>query len=131
MANRSLYIENALSLVALRSMLRYDPETGFLWWRHPAPKRDISKPAGFGNGNGYLSLRIGSNRYLAHRVAWFYVYGEWPQEIDHINRNRCDNRLCNLRSSSRTENMINSNGWSTSTLGVKNISQCRSGFRVQ
>lgn len=131
MARRSTQIEGALSIEALRSLLRYDPETGHFWWLQASPKRDMSKPAGFGNGRGYLLIRIGIHRYLAHRLAWFFVYGQWPQELDHINRDRSDNRLCNLRTATRSENMTNSSGWAESTLGVKNVSRHRSGFRVQ
>jgi len=47
-------------------------------------------------------------RYYAHRLAWLYVYGVWPDgDTDHINRNKHDNRIANLRSCSRSENMLN------------------------
>lgn len=131
MARRSTQIEDALSIDALRALLRYDAETGHFWWLHSSPKRDMSKPAGFDNSSGYLLIRIGQSRYLAHRLAWFYVYETWPQELDHINRDRSDNRLCNLRLATRSENMANSDGWSESALGVKNVHRHRSGFAVQ
>ena len=58
--------------------------------------------------NGYIILMINYKRYLSHRLAWFYVKGEWPEnEIDHINGIRSDNRFCNLREASRSQNQQN------------------------
>lgn len=58
--------------------------------------------------NGYLHGRIWGRGYLAHRVIWALATGEWPtDQIDHINGNRSDNRLCNLRSVSHAENAMN------------------------
>ena len=45
---------------------------------------------------GYRQIKIGNTAYLAHRLAWFYVYGEWPEQLDHINRIKTDNRLDNI-----------------------------------
>ena len=129
MANRNVNKEAALSLEALRSLLHYDPETGLFFWLKSAHRRDTSKPAGFSNGKGYLQIRIGKERYLLSRLAWFYVYGEWPVEIDHVNRNRDDNRLVNLRSVNRAINCQNTSA--KGSLGIKHISRKRNGFLVQ
>jgi len=57
---------------------------------------------------GYRVIRVDGYRYLAHRLAWFYVYGAWPvSEIDHINLLKDDNRISNLRDVSRKENVWN------------------------
>lgn len=58
--------------------------------------------------DGYLILKVKGKQFKAHRIAWFLYYGCLPNmEIDHINRVRTDNRKCNLRESSREENISN------------------------
>lgn len=93
--------ERALSLALLRSCLAYDPDTGVftrLKTDNPNPAAVVGGVAGHVQPHGYRHIRVGDHRYLAHRLAWFYVYGVWPaDEIDHINRDRDDNRISNLR----------------------------------
>lgn len=57
--------------------------------------------------NGYNSIRIFGRLFRAHRIIWFLAYGEWPQYIDHINGNRADNRITNLRNVTHTDNHRN------------------------
>ena len=92
-----------LSADRLRAVVEYDPETGVfvrkvrLAQRHQAGDRAdfrINK----GPMTGYRRLSLDSKRFLAHRCAWLYVHGDWPQgEIDHINGDPGDNRIENLR----------------------------------
>lgn len=70
--------------------------------------------AGGKTKNGYRSVALGigrskgSKRYLAHRVAWFYITGSWPTHtIDHINGDPFDNRFCNLRQATQSQNNMN------------------------
>lgn len=68
----------------------------------------VGQPAGFRLQHGYIGMSIDGVHYKAHRLAWLHFYGEWPAyEIDHINQNTSDNRICNLRVVSRAENEAN------------------------
>ena len=85
----------------LKELLHYDPETGVFSRSTGKKKVGCTKP------DGYIAIYIKDRVYLAHRVAWLYVYGVWPNFIDHINQKRTDNRIVNLRSVSQAENNRN------------------------
>jgi len=95
---------NTLTLERLREILNYDPETG-IFTRVNCPnciKHLEGKEAGHlrtvGEAKGYRAINVDGKRYGAHRLAWFWVHGEWPVgALDHINRIRDDNRIANLR----------------------------------
>jgi hypothetical protein len=93
----------------LKEILAYDPETGvFQWETSPNSQVRAGDFAGYTRpDNGYSIIIIDRKRYYAHRLAWFYVHGEWPLEIDHINRVRNDNRIENLREADRSINSRN------------------------
>lgn len=96
----------------LRELLNYDPETGIFTWLVDRPsfrgKAKAGTVAGNASGNGYWQIGIDGGAYSAHRLAWFYMHGEWPKLIDHINRCKTDNRSVNLRSATYIQNGINS-----------------------
>ena len=96
-----------LSVERVRNLLDYEPETGNLTWRYA--RSGISPGiAGSVGGPGYLYVVADGHRLLAHRLIWFHVHGKWPQgDIDHINHDRLDNRLANLRDVSRCMNNEN------------------------
>jgi hypothetical protein len=91
--------------------LDYNPQTGdFIWKKKIAKKTVVGKRAGSitPGPNGYLPIRVFGKIFYQHRLAWFYVHGKWPDgEIDHINHDKTDNRLINLRDVSRQENCLN------------------------
>lgn len=92
----------------LKEVLLYDPETGIFTRRVKRRKWGIDTRVGTPLNSMYWAINVDRKLYLAHRLAWFYVYGEWPpKDIDHINRDRQDNRLANLRLAVRSQNNFN------------------------
>lgn len=88
-----------VELDRLKEILRYEPDTGvFYWLKSNSNVAPIGAIAGIGvNNHGYRQISIDGRQYRAHRLAWFYSFGKWPMNIDHINGIRHDNRLVNLR----------------------------------
>lgn len=87
----------------------YDEVTGILSWRNNR-RRGIqaNSEAGWTSAEGYRTVTLQRKSYLVHRVIWLYVHGSFPQgQIDHINGNRIDNRIENLRDVSFAENRLN------------------------
>lgn len=102
----------ALEIVSaeeIRQAFLYDPDTGdFIRRERTASRAPAGVVVGNNNSGGYLQIRYNSMRFLAHRLAWMYVTGEWPvRVIDHINGNREDNRFKNLRDVSQQTNSEN------------------------
>ena len=105
----------------LRSILHYDPLTGVFTRRESASGRLAGSVAG-SVSPGYIRVWVLKRLYMAHRLAWLYVYGTWPKnQIDHINRNRSDNRIANLRDVTNQQNMCNAGDFSTNTSGRKGV----------
>jgi hypothetical protein len=111
-----------------RELLRYEPETGKLYWLH----RDAARPqwnARYANREAFTALdkdgyrrgKIHRRGYLAHRIIWAIVYGEWPDQIDHIDGDKVNNRINNLRSVSHAENGKNQKRRNTNTSGVMGV----------
>ncbi len=104
----------------LKSILDYYPDTGIFIWRY-CPRSDfIGKVAGAVHHSGYTYITIIGKRYSAHRLAWFYMTGAWPEhEVDHINCIRNDNRWCNLREATPSQNMGNTPARINNVTGLK------------
>lgn len=95
---------------SLRKIMRYDGNTGKLHWI-VSPRYGIcpGDEVGGAHPDGARRVMLCQKAYLYHRLVWLYVYGVWPsQHIDHIDGDRGNNRLCNLRDVSCTENRQNS-----------------------
>ena len=132
-----------LTQAILKALLHYDPETGLFTWL----PRDVSwfpslhqckvwnanyagKDAGCINAQGYISITLLLKALRAHRLAWLYVYGEWPPcHLDHINHVRTDNRICNLRGASHQINGMNTSMYRRNTSGVTGVS-LKDGFWI-
>lgn len=115
----------ALTIESARAALGYNPVTGlFVRLASPGinPKVRVGGIAGSPASNGYRRIGVGNARYLAHRLAWFMTYGQWPNgELDHINGDKTDNRIENLRVVSRSQNMANAPRQANNRSGHKGV----------
>ena len=105
-----MFGESKLRLTAerLRELLHYSPETGLFYWRVSRKGIAAGTEAGTSHVGGYRLICIDRIGHYAHRLAWLYVHGEHPsKEIDHRNGNPSDNRIANLRQSSRAQGARN------------------------
>jgi HNH endonuclease len=109
----------------LRRVVTYDPISGVFTRiaAHKCHRDKLGLPTGTKHKRvGYVYISIGRRRYMAHRLAWLYMTGEWPaDEVDHKDRNRSNNAWENLRSATRTQNMMNVPVRPNNALGVRGI----------
>lgn len=120
----------------LRQLLRYEPETGKLFWL-PRPreffpsdwawkvwnKRYANNEALTATSRGYKVGNVLGRLLFAHNVIRAIHYGEWPEdETDHFNLDKSDNRISNLRPSSRSQNLYNKRAYANSKTGIKGVS---------
>lgn len=117
-----------LTAERLRELLSYDPDTGLFRWRSfRAPGHKAGSVAGGYCAYGYIRIGVGQERHKAHRLAFLYMTGTYPpDDVDHINGVRDDNRWQNLRQVTRAMNCQNqrsarSNNKSGKFLGVARI----------
>ncbi len=97
-----------LTVERLHSLLIYDPATGEFTHRTARGGMQAGSKAGSLHKRGYWAIGVGGRIYPAHRLAWLYVTGEWPEPLcDHINRNKTDNTFLNLRATSFAVNSQN------------------------
>ena len=111
----------------LREHFSYDPESGVLVQiKHYNiyRKRELGAPIGSVNKHhGYVEAHIDGVLHRVHRVIWAWQFGYWPEvEIDHKNLDRSDNRLCNLRLATKSQNMRNGRAQRNSKSGIRGVS---------
>lgn len=99
---------DSLTADRLREVLAYNHETGGFTWRIKVSGRTVGEIAGGVDERGYVRIVVDGHRYKAHRLAWLYVHGKWPEGvIDHINCDFSDNRISNIRDIPQAANTQN------------------------
>ena len=125
--------KGSLTHERLLQVLAYDEGTGDFTWLVTRGKALQGHQAGQPLRSGYIGIGIDRRDYLAHRLAWFYVFGRWPAgQIDHINGDRHQNRIANLRDVTSAENNQNTLGPSCrNRSGILGIAPNRNKWRAQ
>ena len=112
--------------------LEYRPETGDFFWLKSQGGPKKGDMAGSISSNGYRYISFDRRRFLAHRLAWFCSHGRDPEaSIDHINGNKLDNRICNLRLASQTQNLGNQRGRRNNPAGYKGVTKVKWGWMAR
>jgi hypothetical protein len=103
----------------------FEYRDGYLYWKgvsHPNKQHMMEKPAGSIHKTGYRHITWRGKVHKAHRLIFMLHYGYLPPEVDHINGNRADNRIENLRPATRSENQCNRNALASNTSGYPGVS---------
>ena len=113
-----------LTQARVRELFAYNPRTGAFWRiKRVCNNCKLHFSNWSGTKDGYQKLEIDGKCYRLHRVIWLFLYGSFPDQIDHINGNRLDNRPHNLRDVSHAENHKNKSIPSNNTSGVVGVRQ--------
>lgn len=113
---------NDITYDQLVASVTYDAQAGVFYRASSLGGVSIGSIAGGLHANGYVMMNVSKRKVLAHRMAWLWVYGYLPNaEIDHINGNKADNRISNLRIASRCENQMNVAITVANTSGIKGV----------
>ena len=125
--SKSIKLRTDLTQAQLKSQLFYDPIVGIFIRRSVnTPAIKLGSIAGGINVHGYVTISVLGKLYLAHRLAWLYMTGKWPEaDIDHKNGVRTDNRWSNIRKATRSQNLQNTAVRSDNTSGIKGVSWCK------
>jgi hypothetical protein len=116
--------KSPISQQRLLEVIEYEPENGIFRWRITKNKRAaVGVVAGNLAVNGYVRIFVDGQSYFAHRLAWFYMTGAWPEaQIDHRDGVRNNNRWANLRCVTNAQNACNSRTPTHNTSGFKGVS---------
>jgi hypothetical protein len=119
----------ALTQKRLHELVLYVPSSGNFYWKHARGPRKAGALAGSPQVGGYWSIYIDGKDYLAHRLAWYYVYGHWPDGgLDHIDHDKRDNRIHMLRPADDAQNAWNSVARRPNPHGRRGVRKSGTGF---
>ncbi len=115
--------ESELTLQTVLDMLEYIPKTGTFLQKKKRPRIKVGSIAGCVTPKGYRYIQLGSRKYAAHRLVWFIEKGNFPSMfIDHIDGNKLNNKITNLREVTNKQNTENRKAQKNSKTGVKGVS---------
>ncbi len=133
---KNVKIGTRMPVAELAKLVRYEPETGRFYWLARSPS-DFGSARGYaisvrrrppgsealnvGKGAGYLTAWIDGYNYYAHAVGWALTHGDWAELVDHIDGDRQNNKLSNLRAVTKSENAKNMKRFRTNTSGVTGV----------
>jgi len=111
----------------LHSIIDYNEESGVFTWKRRMSQRVRAGDVATGRktNSGYIQITISGRTFVAHHLAWLYVFGEWTPELDHINGIRDDNRIANLRKVSHAQNCQNKKRYRNNSSGYRGVTWCR------
>lgn len=114
-----------ITVERLKELLDYSPDTGVFTWKTSRGGWPAGREAGCLQWDGYVRIGIDGSQYRAHQLAWLWMHGEWPNRLDHKNRDRSDNRIDNLRKATQSNNLANTTLRHNNTSGFKGVSRVR------
>ncbi len=123
-----------MEITELMQALHYDPSSGvFRWKSGPKPGVNAGAVAGSITTHGYMRISVKRRAFRANRLALAFTTGEWPKgHVDHINGDRTDNRLSNLRDVSASVNALNRKGpQSNNKVGALGVTKVGDRFRLR
>lgn len=109
----------------VKELFQYDPDTGIMTRRINWYKGKKGDVVGGRHNHGYLQTRVDGSTYLVHRLIFLYMEGYMPEEVDHVNGKRDDNRWENLRTCTKSTNALNSKRSTRNKSGVKGVHWCK------
>lgn len=110
------------SVAELNDLLDYDPETGLFTWKKSRGHVRAGSIAGHVHSRGYVVIKINRMRYVAHRLAYKMCYGSNPvNQVDHIDCNKSNNRIANLRDATPSQNHANTRVRKKTPSGIKGV----------
>jgi hypothetical protein len=115
-------VESTLTHERLLAALQYDPQTGIFRWKIRTSIRVMVGQQAGSIVKGYVEIGLDGVHYQAHRLAWFYMTGEWPAlQVDHKDTNRANNAWFNLREATHGQNVTNSGPRRNNRTGLKGV----------
>jgi hypothetical protein len=114
--------KKVLTAARLRKLFAYDPDTGVLTNLISRGKARVGAVAGTLQSMGYQQVSVYGRKFLGHRLAWLHFYGSWPNgNLDHVDRDPQNNRICNLRLANGAQNRANSRRPNNNSTGRKGV----------